>query len=282
MNIQYKQRRKKSYRHLSKIKIERYFYPKKIISKGLVIATLLSTFFVLVSFALFRLFGLTSLTLTLLFIDFILLLLGMWTIRTLITLNPSDEDYDEWLAYQASLVIAEAYDVLDLYERQLINEILSIHSIILPGSRLAHNYRDEILLKQGEDGKWRSSVNLYTYFFPVDGYMAIYTRSINALNPTVLYDDSTAEYFYEDLIGVSFHAFRDTAIVDDQEFWYRVEQLSFKLFSGDDIGLGGYISARPMNPRSDAPSISLHNNRSEQTLAVLRYLLRPRKPRNRR
>ena len=280
MNIQYKQRRKKSYRHLSKIKIERYFYPKKIISMGLVISTTVSTFFVLVSFALIRLLGLTSFTLTLLFIDFILLLLGVWTIRTLITLNPGDEDYDEWLAYQASLVISEAYDVLDLYESQLINQILSIHSIVLPGSSLADNYRDEILLKQGKDGKWRSSVNLYTYFFPVDGFIAIYTRSIDALNPAVPYADSSEEYFYEDLIGASFRTFRDTAIVNDQEFSYRVEQLSFKLFSGDDIGLGGSISARPMNPRSGAPFISLHNNRSEQTLAVLRYLLRSRKPRN--
>lgn len=248
MNIQYQQRRKKSYRHLSKMKIERYFYPKKIISMSLVIATTVSIFFVLVSFALFRLLGLTSVTLTLLFIDFILLFLGVWTIRTVITLNPGDEDYDEWLAYQASLVIRQAYDVLDLYESNLINKILSIHSIVLPGSSLADNYRDEILLKQGEDGKWRSSVNLYTYFFPVDGFIAIYTRSIDALNPAAPYDDSSEEYFYEDLMGASFRTFRDTAIVNNQEFSYRVEQLSFKLFNGDAIGLGGYISARPMDP----------------------------------
>src|ERR671930_41954 len=127
----------------------------------------------------------------------------------MIRANPTDQDYDNWLEEQAAAMLPRALRMLNLDERQITSQILSIHSLILPGSSLASNYHDEVYLKQGKDGQWRSSVNLYTYFFPAQHFIAIFTRSINALDPLTPFDDSTEEFFYRDIMGTSFSVFQD-------------------------------------------------------------------------
>src|SRR5947199_194267 len=93
---------------------------------------------------------------------------------------------------------------------QITSQILSMHSIILPGSSLAATYHDDVYLKLGKDGQWRSSVNLYTFFFPTDRFIAMFTRSINALDRLMPADDTSEEYFYKDIVTAAFSVFQDT------------------------------------------------------------------------
>jgi len=155
-----------------------------------------------------------------------------------------------------------------------------MHSIVPPGSSLASNYSDKIVLKQGKDGKSRSSVNLYTYFFPTTHFITMYTRTIDIFNSATPYNNSTEEFFYRDIISTSLTTFTDTVIIEEEEFSYRVQQLSFKLTSGDDIRLGAYLGAIPMDRQQGAPTIILPDNHSNQTLAALRQLLRSKKLRS--
>jgi hypothetical protein len=268
--------KRKSNHQLSKMEIGRYFFPRPI-STGFIITTTTGALLVLLSLLLMLLFGSNSLDFILLLLGLLLCLLGIWLMYVVIKANPSDQDYDDWLAYRASLVIPRAYQALNLQENQLTHRILCIHSILLPGSSLADNYRDEIFLKQGKDGKWRSSVNLYTYFFPAKSFIAIYTRSIDALNFAMPYDDSSEEYFYQDIISASFKNFRDTLVFDDEEYWYRVQQMSFVLSNGYDIRLGAYLKAIPIDRKQGIPTIILP---SQQVLIELRELLRLKRQRS--
>ncbi len=101
MNIHYQLSREESNSHLSNMKIERYFSPGSI-STYAIITTIVGALCVLVSLPLLSLFGPTSFNQGLILIGLVLLLFGIWRIRAVIKSNPGDQDYDDWLAYQAS------------------------------------------------------------------------------------------------------------------------------------------------------------------------------------
>jgi hypothetical protein len=94
-------------------------------------------------------------------------------------------------------------------------------------------------------------------------------------------DDSTEEYFYRDIVTTSFSVFHDTVVLGNEEFLYRVQQLSLKISNGDDIRLGAYLSAVPIEKGQGAPIIMLPDAHINQTLADLRALLRVKKQRGR-
>ena len=167
-----------SHPRFSRQEIPQYFFPRPV-STGLIAITTAGALLGLVGLALVFTLGLTSFYLILILIGGVILFFGVRRIRAIIRSNPLDQDYDDWLDEQAEAVIPRALRVLNLDERQISGQILSMHSIILPGSSLASTYHDDVYLKLGKDGQWRSSVNLYTFFFPTDRFIAMFTRTIN-------------------------------------------------------------------------------------------------------
>lgn len=259
--------------------IQQYFFPKPV-STGLITMTTAGALLGLVGLALVFTLGPTYFHLSLILVGGVILFLGVRRIRAIIRSNPLDQDYDDWLDDQAEAVIPRALRVLNLDERQISSQILSMHSLILPGSSLASTYHDDVYLKLGKDGHWRSSVNLYTFFFPTERFIAMFTRSINALDRVMPADDMSEEYFYTDIITAAFSVFQDTAVFGNEEILYRVQQLSLSISNGDDIRIGGYLSAVPIERGRGAPIIMLPDTHINQTLADLRTLLRVKKHRS--
>ncbi len=273
-------RRAATYNRFSRQEMQQYFFPKPV-STGPITITTAGALLGLVGLALVFTLGPTSFNLILVLVGGVVLFMGVRRIRAIIRSNPTDQDYDDWLENQTAAVIPRALRMLNLDERQISSQILSMHSIILPGSTLASNYHDDVYLKLGKDGRWRSSVNVYTFFFPTDRFIAMFTRSINVLDRVMPVDDSTEEYFYRDIMSVSFSIFQDTVVIDGEETLYRVQQLSLKLSSGGDVYLGAYLSALPIDRRLNAPIITRSDSSINQTLADLRTLLRVKKQRSR-
>jgi len=265
-------------RGFSRKEIQQYFFPKPV-STSLITITTAGALLALVGLALVFTLGPTYLDLIFVLIGGVVLFIGVRNIRAIIRSNPTDQDYDDWLEDQAEAIIPKALRMLNLDERQITSQILSMHSIILPGSSLASDYHDDVFLKPGKDRIWRSSVNLYTFFFPTDRFIAMFTRSINALDRVMPADDSTEEYFYRDIVTTSFSVFQDTVVLGNEEFLYRVQQLSLRISNGDDIRLGAYLSAVPIEKGQGAPIIMLPDAHINQTLADLRALLRVKKQR---
>ena len=278
MSMSARRQHAKAQRGFSRKEIQQYFFPKPV-STSLITITTAGALLCLVGVALVFTLGPTYLNLILVLIGGGVLFIGVRNTRAIIRSNPTDQDYDDWLEDQAEAIIPKALRMLNLDERQITSQILSMHSIILPGSSLASDYHDDVLLKPGKDRIWRSSVNLYTFFFPTDRFIAMFTRSINALDRVMPADDSTEEYFYRDIVTTSFSVFQDTVVVGNEEFLYRVQQLSLKISNGDDIRLGAYLSAVPIEKGQGAPIIMLPDAHINQTLADLRALLRVKKQR---
>jgi hypothetical protein len=276
MSVQKRQVRPR--RHFSRKEFGRYFFPKPV-SRGLIVITTAGVVLGLVGLSLTFTAGLNYLILAL--VGVVVLCTGVYNIRAIINANPGDADYDDWLEDQASAMMPMALRTLNLKESQITSQILRMHSIILPGSSEADNYRDNACLKRGKDGQWRSSINLYTFFFPTERFIAIFTRSINIFDPVMPFDDISEEFFYRDIISVSFSVFQDTVVFDDQEFLYRVQQCSLKIANSDDIHLGGYLSAVPIDRSQGAPIIILPDSGINQILGDLRALLRVKKQRGR-
>ena len=274
------QRHIASHHRFSRQEIQQYFFPKPV-STGLITITTAGALLCLVGLALVFTLGPTYFHLSLVLVGGLVLFIGVRSIRAIIRSNPTDQEYDDWLDDQAEAIIPRALRVLNLDERQITSQILSMHSIILPGSSLASNYHDDVYLKLGKDGIWRSSVNLYTFFFPTDRFIAMFTRGINALDRVMPIDDTTDEYFYRDIVTASYSLFQDTAVFGNQEILYRVQQLSFRISNGDDIRLGAYLSAVPIERGRGAPVIMLPDTHINQTLSDLRTLLRVKKQRGR-
>jgi hypothetical protein len=264
----------------SRKEIEQYFFPKPI-STALIIVTTAAALFSLVGLYLAFARGPSYFNLILVLLGGAVLFIGVRNIRAIMRSNPSDQDYDNWLEDQAATITPKALRTLSLSEHEITSQILMVRSIILPGSSLADNYRDDIHLKRGKDGQWRSSVNLYTFFFPADRFIAMFTRSINPLDRVMPIDDSSEEYFYRDIMSTSFNVFQDTVIFGDQEVLYRVQQLSLRIVNGSDVPIGGYLSAVPIEKGRGAPIIMLPDTYINQTLADLRALLRVKKQRGR-
>ena len=279
MRMSAQKRRTGSHHRFSRQEIQQYFFPKPV-STGLITMTTTGAVLGLVGLALVFTLGPTYFDLGLFLLGGIVLFIGVRSIRAIIRSNPTDQDYDDWLEDRAGAIIPRALRVLNLDEREITSQILSMHSIILPGSSLASEYHD-VNLKLGKDGIWRSSVNLYTFFFPTDRFIAMFTRSINALDRVMPIDDTTDEYFYRDIVTAAFSVFQDTAVFGNAEILYRVQQLSFKISNGDDIRLGAYLSAVPIERGRGAPIIMLPDTHINQMLADLRALLRVKKQRSR-
>jgi len=157
---------------------------------------------------------------------------------------PSDEQFESWLRNRATAMRRRALRALDLDAYQIIGEVICIQSFVLEGSPLAVNYRNNVCMKQGKDEKWRSSVNLFTYIFPMDQYIAVFTGDINALGQSGFFGESSNDYLYRHIISVTVRTYHDTVMINGRRYPYRFQKLVFSMTNGDHVE-GAYLSALP-------------------------------------
>lgn len=192
--------------------------------------------------------------------------------------RPSDKEFDRWLEGQSNALAAAALEKLHLHPNQVLGPPLHLHGYVLPGTKDARNY-DEIRQKQGKDGQWRFSANVYTFFFPADHHIAVFSSGIDALDQSA-HVEQAYHYFYHDIVGVAAQDVQDTINFKGRDYTVLLQQFSLKVANGDAIGIGGSFSVKPIGKKKDAVPFAVTDSDVSRTVAALLALLRDMKRRN--
>ncbi len=183
----------------------------------------------------------------------------------------TDQQYDQWVENQASMMLNRAYQKLGLMDpSQIIGEPLRIRGRILAsGGRFSP---DEVRWKKGKDGIYRFSVNTYTFFFPTEHHLAAFSGAVSALNWTA-HNEVTEEYFYKHIVGATVSDEQNYITIKEKRINYRFQRFSLKITSGNSINVE--VSATPLDNKSgSAPSFDSSDSGLDQTVSTLRMLLR--------
>jgi|GEM_PF-1715546 len=191
-------------------------------------------------------------------------------------LPPTDQEFDAWLESRVRERLTSTLRKLGL-DDQIANhrQLLRVRGYVLPGMKDAHHYRrQDLRYKLGADGKRRYSLNLYTYFYPAEHQIMVFTYEINAMN----WNDgreTTKEYFYHDVIGAETVDDHDKLFIEDKSYSYRTQ--SFRLKLCDGTGISATVRSRPLDDMTSLPIFDIPQSDLDDTIAQLRMLLRTKK-----
>lgn len=209
-----------------------------------------------------------SVLLTISFVLWLLLKLG---IRV-----PTDQEYDAYVQAKAREHLLEALRKIgqDNLSDAQIDQILFMRGFVLEGTKNALNYRaQDILRKRGKDGIWRYSINIYTYFYPVDHQLAVFVFDINAVNKKDR-RELVQEYFYTDVVAATTEDEQDEITVDGTAHPYRTQSFALRICDGNRIS--ATFRSIPLD-HEKLPIYDLPRDNVEKTIAQLRLLLRTNK-----
>ena len=191
-------------------------------------------------------------------------------------LPPTDQEFDTWLENRVREGLISTLRRLGL-EHEIANQrkMLRVRGYVLPGMRDARHYRSQDLYyKLGADGKRRYSVNLYTYFYPADHRIMVFTYDINAMNWND-YRETMREYFYQDVIGATTEDDHDTLYIDGKPRSYRTQRFSLRLCDGTAIS--ATVRSHPLDDIANLPVFDIPQSNIDSTISQLRLLLREKK-----
>lgn len=206
-------------------------------------------------------------------IGVIVTLVGVMVLRQWFKSKLSDEEYDEWLKRQARAIRQEVYSTLGIDRAELTDRVLSIHSFLLPGSPLAERYpAGTVLMRRGRDGKYRFSINCYTFVFPFSRTIAVFTMHFNAftgLSSVYASDEYTRQHIIAADIAIS----EETMVIEGQQYDYDIYRICLEIFQRSTRPLGDCLMAIPAG-RGNEAAITLSDADIYQILGRLRKLLR--------
>src|SRR5579884_1495909 len=117
--------------------------------------------------------------------------------------RPTDEEYDAWVNSWKPSIYHYGMEKLGLDPHSIEAGELWIRGVVWPSRPDAAYYANNaspVQTKRGKDGFVRSSVNRFTFFYPMQHYIAVFIGDVNALGP-VRYQASQT-YFYDDIVGI--------------------------------------------------------------------------------
>ncbi len=199
--------------------------------------------------------------------------LGVMIFRYSFKSRISDEEYDEWLKQQARVIKQEVYYTLQIDRRELTDKVLSIHSFVLPGSTLAERYpAGTVLMKRGRDGKYRFSINFYTFVFPFSRTVAVFTMYFNAVtrSSNVYRSD---EYTRQHIIAADIDISQEIMVIENEQHDYDIYRICLDISQRNTRPLGACLMAIPAGSRIEA-AITLSDTDIYQILGRVRKLLR--------
>ncbi|OLB30676.1 MAG: hypothetical protein AUH05_20405 [Ktedonobacter sp. 13_2_20CM_53_11] len=190
--------------------------------------------------------------------------------------RPNDQEYDQWVDRQRALIASSALQKVHMDPGELVREPLSLHGVIPPASDEASPYRDNIYSKKGKDGFHRYSVNVFTYFFPAEHHIAVFSCNVDALDQRA-HIEQTSHYFYTDMVGVNT---KEGRLQDKKEtVTLLLQAFSLRVANGDAIGIGGVVSVKVLNSKNkkSGPKVAFADNEVSKTIQALLMLLRQKK-----
>jgi len=113
-----------------------------------------------------------------------------------------------------------------------------------------------VLTKRGLDGRQHGSVNRFTFFYPTEDSIEVFTGDINAL--ASMRFENTQTYYYEHIVGIETSAFN----LNNGGNLYVMQKFDLHVSSGQPISAKVYV----------------HDlNVFEETVQALRTLLKDKK-----
>jgi hypothetical protein len=136
---------------------------------------------------------------------FLMIALCFWMLIEYGIKVPTDAEYDAWVYNKAWELFKRAWRKVD--EEGLIEHnaepIFSIHGFVLAGTKQAKKYRaKDLLWKTGKDKAKRYSINVYTFFIPMEHQLAVFAFDINAVNHRD-HRSLVQQYFFADVVGIT-------------------------------------------------------------------------------
>ncbi len=158
--------------------------------------------------------------------------------------RPTDEEYNDRVNSWRPAIRQYGIQKPGLAPDEIIGQPLWVRGIIWPRFWEAdyyHRHGCPVLVKQGKDGRPHASIYRFTFFYPTQHYIAVFSGDVNAPGP--LRFESTRIYFYDDIVGVETTAFGmplDTVTYTMQRFELRVS-------SGNSVGATTYAQDAPVD-----------------------------------
>lgn len=185
---------------------------------------------------------------------------------------PTDEEFDAWLEERANTHLSALIRECNLDDTlSHSNQLLRVRGYILEGMEDSHS--QALHTKQGEDGKWRYSMNTYTYFYPDEHQIRVFIFDINSMN----WDDyrsTTKAYDYQDIVDVTSVDDYDTLYVDEETCHYCSQRFSLKLADGSTVF--ATVHSHPLDDEY-LPTFDMPESGIDTAIAQLRMLLREKK-----
>ena len=172
--------------------------------------------------------------------------------------NMTDQQYEDWVRSWQTAIRQFGMQKLGLSNSDVVGKPLYVRSIVWPDSHDAKFYRSynaPLIIKYGLDGRAHASVNRYTFFYPTQHYIAVFTGDVNALGQMRF--EGTRTYFYDDIVGVETSAMT----FNDGYTTYAMQHFELRVSSGQSISATTYV----------------HDLDVDQTVQALRTLLRDKK-----
>lgn len=197
-------------------------------------------------------------------------LLVYWRIKRA---NPDDDHYDTWVKSQAKYLYKRGLQTLGINEAQLTDHPLWIRSYVLPGSQAAADYDPAtIRIQCGKDGTYRTSINVFTFIYPMARSFAIFKSDINAFRPSFHNDED--EFFpYRHIVAATTIRTQETLLLGERKYPYLVEQFCLKLSNGESIPLSAAVRIKPPGSVAGVPTLTLPNTHFSWTLNKLREII---------
>lgn len=188
--------------------------------------------------------------------------------------NTTDEEYDTWLEYQEHLLRERGYQLLDIPSGYPTSSVLCIRSFVPRGSQISRLYvSQDIQMKQGRDGNWRYSVNVYTYFFPLKRGMAICKSDINVFHPQRHRDERHEMYPYSFLTTATTDPEDDRVVIEHTAYRYQSDQLYLVFSNGAMSSFSAIVQTHLLDTTQNAPYSVVPNSLFDVKLNALRALL---------
>jgi len=207
----------------------------------------------------------------------LLVAFGYWLLIEYSIKVPSDAEYDAWVFDKAHKSFRKAWRKVD--EEGLrepgMDQTLTIQGFALHGTKQAKKYREkDLFFKVGKDKVKRYSINVFTFFVPMEHQLAVFVFDINAVN----HRDHRAfvqQYFFADVVGITTEEDLDTIIRGGGEHAYRTESFALRICDGNRIS--ATIRSIPIDDGRNLDTFNLPDSDVDRTIAQIRLLLRTKK-----
>lgn len=137
---------------------------------------------------------------------------------------PIDTQYDEWLNELEGYLGRHSRDKFRREHSKTVPKSKCVRSFAFPDSDLSSRYSvEKLLYREGKDHELRFSFVIFTFFYPADRYVAVYTYRVNVLNQYEVVPETDEAYAYAHIAKFKKSTSIASAHFNDRVYSYRLK-----------------------------------------------------------